>query len=74
MAVDADKVVELTHAAMEGMGNVEEYNTSELLSACLTLTKIIATSLLELTPECRPTIIAGVQTVLLSLADSTQRN
>lgn len=74
MAVDSDKVVELAHAAMEGMGCVEEYTTSELLSACLTLTKIISMSIIDYSPECRPTIIAGIQTVLMSLAETTRPN
>lgn len=74
MAVDSEKVVELTCAAMAGMEGVEDYTTSELLSAVLTLTKIIATSICELTPECRPTIIAGIQTVLMSLAETTRPN
>ncbi len=73
--VDQDIVEELVGDMLAGVGgHVGEFNSSELSSACFTITLRVIQTVLEQNPACRPLVRQAVGTLLLACTDTGRPN
>ncbi len=73
--VNQDIVEELVGDMLAGVtAHIGEFNSSELSSACFTITLRVIQTVLEQNPACRPLVRQAVGTLLLACADLGRPN
>ena len=75
LAPDQDVVEGLVTLMLDGATSMQgEFSSSELSSACFTMTLRVIQTVLEQNPACRQTLREGVGVLLLACADLGRLN